>query len=62
MEHQAFELERIVSEGRLESELMPLAQSVDVMRVLDEIRRHAGIDYAQPSWAAAAGGTSVASS
>ncbi|SDS14927.1 Gfo/Idh/MocA family protein [Agrococcus carbonis] len=39
MQFQAAEVERCIASGRLESELMPLDESVAIMRVMDEIRR-----------------------
>ncbi len=37
MQFQAAEVERCIAEGRLESELMPLDESVAIMRAMDEI-------------------------
>lgn len=37
MQFQAAEVERCIAEGRLESELMPLDETVAIMRVMDEI-------------------------
>ncbi|CAD5992583.1 Gfo/Idh/MocA family protein [Agreia sp. COWG] len=45
MQYQAWELERVVQEGRAESELLPLSQSVAIMTVLDEARRQVGVTY-----------------
>src|SRR5439155_372451 len=37
MQYQALEVERLVAEGRTESERMPPEQSVGIMRTLDDI-------------------------
>ncbi|WP_078896903.1 Gfo/Idh/MocA family oxidoreductase [Streptomyces sp. NRRL S-495] len=39
MSYQAAEAARCVAAGRLESDLMPLAETLDIMRVLDGVRR-----------------------
>jgi predicted dehydrogenase len=43
LRYEAAEVARCVREGLLESPAMPLDQSVDIMRVLDEIRRQSGL-------------------
>jgi len=45
MQYQAFELERLVAEGLTESPLLPLDQTVAIMRTLDEIRGQIGLVY-----------------
>jgi predicted dehydrogenase len=45
MQFQAWELERVVTEGLDESELLPLSQSVAIMAVLDEVRAQIGLVY-----------------
>lgn len=45
MHYQAWELERLVAEGALENDVLSPAQSVDIMRTLDEIRRQIGLTY-----------------
>jgi predicted dehydrogenase len=45
MQFQAWELERVVGEGRAESALLPLDETVAVMAVLDEARRQVGVVY-----------------
>jgi predicted dehydrogenase len=45
MQFQAWELERVVAEGRDESELLPLSESVSIMAVLDEVRSQIGLIY-----------------
>ena len=42
---EACEVARCVSEGRLESELMPLDESVAIMGLMDEVRRQLGVVY-----------------
>lgn len=46
LRHQAAELERCVAAGLLESPVMPLDESVEIMATMDEIRRQVG--YAFP--------------
>jgi len=45
MQYQAEELERLVREGRLESEIMPPRQSVEIMAAMDTIRERIGLKY-----------------
>jgi predicted dehydrogenase len=45
LRHQAAEVGRCLREGRLESEVMPLDESVAIMRTLDEVRRQIGLTY-----------------
>ncbi len=45
MQYQALELERVVRAGERESPLLPLDQSVAIMRVLDEVRAQIGLRY-----------------
>ena len=45
MQYQAWELERVVRDGRGESDLLPVDESVAVMAVLDEARRQVGVVY-----------------
>ncbi|WP_375401431.1 Gfo/Idh/MocA family protein [uncultured Amnibacterium sp.] len=45
MQFQAFELERLVREGRIAGDRMPPAQSVQIMAVLDAIRDTIGLRY-----------------
>ncbi|KJC64089.1 Gfo/Idh/MocA family protein [Agreia bicolorata] len=45
MQFQAWELERIVRDGRRESALLPIDESVAIMAVLDEARRQVGVAY-----------------
>lgn len=42
---QAFEVERLIESGEIESPLMPLDESVQIMATLDEIRRQIGVAY-----------------
>jgi predicted dehydrogenase len=42
---QAAEVGRCLAAGRLESDVMPLDETVAVMETLDEIRRQVGLDY-----------------
>ena len=46
LRYEAAEVARCVREGLLESPAMPLDQSVDIMRTLDEIRRQTGMPTA----------------
>lgn len=45
MQFQAFELERLVRQGRIAGDRMPPAQSVQIMAVLDAIRDRIGLRY-----------------
>ncbi|MFT4158040.1 MAG: Gfo/Idh/MocA family oxidoreductase [Microbacterium sp.] len=45
MEYQALAAERYVAEGTLDSELLPVAESVAIMGTLDEIRAQIGVRY-----------------
>ncbi len=45
MQFQAFELERLIGAGETESPLLPLAETVAIMRTMDEARRQIGLRY-----------------
>jgi predicted dehydrogenase len=45
MQFQAIEFERMLAAGELESPLLPVAQSVAIMGVLDEVRAQIGLRY-----------------
>lgn len=45
LRHQAAEVGRALAEGRTESEIMPLDETVAIMRTLDEIRSQIGLTY-----------------
>lgn len=45
MQYQALAAERLVSEGNLEGDLLPIAESVAIMGTLDEIRAQIGVRY-----------------
>lgn len=47
MQYQALAAERIISEGRRDSEVLPIAETVAIMRVLDEVRSQLGVRYPQ---------------
>ena len=42
---QAFELENCVRNSQLQSEILPISKSVEVMRIMDEIRGSIGVSY-----------------
>jgi predicted dehydrogenase len=42
---EACEVARCVAEGRLESELMPLDETVAIVAIMDEVRRQLGVTY-----------------
>ena len=42
---EACEVARCVADGRLESELMPLDETVTIVEVMDEVRRQLGVSY-----------------
>ncbi len=46
MQYQALEMERLVTAGILANDILPPAQSVEIMHTLDEIRRQIGLKYA----------------
>jgi len=43
--HQAVEVARCIREGRTESDVMPLDETVAIMATLDEVRRQIGLTY-----------------
>ncbi len=45
LRHQAAEVGRCIREGRTESEILPLDESIEIMETLDEIRRQIGVHY-----------------
>lgn len=45
MQYQAFAAERLVAEGALTGDILPLDESVAIMGTLDEIRRQIGLRY-----------------
>ncbi|MBF4573009.1 Gfo/Idh/MocA family oxidoreductase [Herbiconiux sp. VKM Ac-1786] len=45
MEYQALEFERMLAAGERESPLLPVAESVAIMAVLDEVRAQIGLHY-----------------
>jgi predicted dehydrogenase len=45
MQFQAAELEALVASGRLESDILPLTESIAIMATLDEVRRQIGLTY-----------------
>ena len=46
---EAAEVARCIADGRLESPLRPLADSITTLRAMDEIRRQCGIEWASTS-------------
>jgi predicted dehydrogenase len=55
MQHQAFELERLVREGAGPGDRLPPAESVAIMGVLDRIRSRIGLVYPQEDGGSSAG-------
>jgi len=49
MQFQAWELERLVREGRIAGDILPPEQSVTIMETLDQIRQQIGLRYPQES-------------
>lgn len=45
LRHQAAEVGRCLREGRTESDILPLDESISIMETLDEIRRQIGLVY-----------------
>jgi predicted dehydrogenase len=46
LRHEAAEVMRCLRDGRLESEVMPLDETLTIMTTMDEIRRQIGLSYA----------------
>ncbi len=44
-EYQALEVERLLGEGALESPLLPHAESIALLELMDEVRRRMGVQY-----------------
>ncbi|MBD7956517.1 Gfo/Idh/MocA family oxidoreductase [Microbacterium sp. Sa4CUA7] len=47
MQYQALAAERLIAEGRVDSDLLPLDESVAIMGTLDDIRAQIGVHYPQ---------------
>jgi predicted dehydrogenase len=47
LRHEAVEVMRCLRDGRLESDVMPLDETVAIMTTMDEIRRQIGLSYAR---------------
>jgi hypothetical protein len=45
MQFQADEAERLILAGELNSEILPLSETVAIMETLDQIRREIGLRY-----------------
>jgi predicted dehydrogenase len=45
MQFQALAAERIIADGRRDSDILPLDESVAIMQVMDDIRRQIGVHY-----------------
>lgn len=45
MQYEALEVERCIRDGRIASDLMPPAQSVAIMQILDSVREQIGLRY-----------------
>ncbi|CAL4860198.1 Gfo/Idh/MocA family oxidoreductase [Microbacterium sp. MM2322] len=45
MQFQALYAEKLIAEGRTDSDLLPIAESIAIMGTLDEIRRQIGVIY-----------------
>jgi len=45
MQCQALEVERLLREGKTESQIMSWAASLEVMEIMDEARRQCGVRY-----------------
>ena len=46
MAHEAIEFQRCLAEGLLESPLVPHAQTLTIMRQMDDLRAQVGVRYA----------------
>jgi predicted dehydrogenase len=49
MQYQALYAEKLIAAGERDSDLLPIDQSVDIMRALDEIRAQIGVRYPSES-------------
>lgn len=47
MQFQALEAEAVVAAGRIDGDILPIAETVGIMGTLDEIRRQIGVRYPQ---------------
>ncbi|MFM5904980.1 MAG: Gfo/Idh/MocA family protein [Micrococcales bacterium] len=45
MQYQAIEVETCIKAGKLESEIMPLSETVEIMETMDEIRAQIGVRF-----------------
>jgi hypothetical protein len=45
MQYQGLEVERCIEAGLLESPIMSLDETIEIMEVMDEIRSQTGIEY-----------------
>jgi hypothetical protein len=45
MQHQAAEVHRCLREGLVESPVLPLSETLSIMRTMDEVRRQIGLSY-----------------
>jgi hypothetical protein len=45
LRHEAAELMRCLHDGRTESDVLPLDETVSIMETMDEVRRQIGLDY-----------------
>ena len=45
MSHEAVEFQRCLAEGLLESPLVPHAQTMTIMRQMDDLRSRVGVRY-----------------
>ena len=45
MQYQAIAAERILAEGRTDSDILPIDETVAIMGTLDEIRTQIGVRY-----------------
>jgi hypothetical protein len=45
LRHVAADLMRCLHDGRTESDVLPLDETVSIMETMDEVRRQIGLDY-----------------
>ena len=45
MQYEALAAERLVTEGNLAGDVLPIDETVEIMGTLDEIRRQIGVVY-----------------
>jgi hypothetical protein len=45
MQYQALEAERVIADGRTQSDILPMSDSVAIMGIVDRVRDEIGLRY-----------------